>query len=246
MKTRFCKIFVVLAALLCAVQMDAEVILLKSGVKVSGTIVFRNDEVVVFKDASGSRYQYLMSDIESIQEDETEEVLMEEVEVVSYGRKKVAVSLQLAGGGAVVPRNMTGGSFSGDLVIGSANLLGKQILLGGAIGYHAQFLGGKTYSFLPLQLRAEVPMLQGKHMPLLGMGVGYGIALNKNVKGGLFAGLDFGWKYQFSRKNAIYLGVFSSFQGAKLQVTEIQDEKEYTSLQNRSLVDMGLKFGLYF
>lgn len=226
--------------------MNAEVILLKSGVKVSGTIVFRNEEVVVFKDASGSRYQYLLSDVESIQEDETEEVLMEEVEVISYGQKKVAVSLQLAGGGAIVPRNMAGGCFSGDLVIGTANLLGKQILLGGAVGYHAKFLDGRIYSFLPIQLRAEVPMLQGKHMPLLGLGLGYGVSLNKDVKGGLYAGFDLGWKYQFNRKNAIYLGAFTSFEQARLLVTEIQEDKEYSALQNRSLVDVGLKFGLYF
>ena len=63
-------ILVLSLCLLCGATAQAEVIRLKSGKEVTGTILLRNEEVVVFRDASGKRFQYPMRDVEVILTDE--------------------------------------------------------------------------------------------------------------------------------------------------------------------------------
>jgi len=252
---KYLQIWLLVGCLLAAFSADAEIIRLKSGKTLQGTVVFRNDEVVVFKDATGARFQYPMSDVESIASDDEleEEVMVEEVEVVTGNRRKVALSLQLMGGGLALPKitsgdrpsNVWGGNVGADLMIGACNLLDRRIFLGGGIGYHGAFVDGQTLSFLPVQLRAEVPLMQTAHAPLLGLGVGYGIGI-KNVVGGLYAAADFGWKYSFSSKGAFYLGLYANFQNARLTVTDTVAGNDYTSSANRNLCGFGAKAALYF
>lgn len=245
MRNPLLHIVLLLAFLLSSGMATAEIVHLKSGGKMVGTIVFQNEEVVVIKDASGARFQYLMTDVDHISAAEEAEE-KNDMKVVAYNPHKVAVSIQLAGGLAPMPQLQTGGCFQADLVIGTAKLLDKHILLGGGFGYHATFLGGKAYSFLPIQLRAEVPFIEGKHTPLMAAGVGYGIAATKGVKGGLFAGIDLGWMYRPNEKHAIFLGLYSTFQNAQLTITETIDGQDYTSHAARNICNAGIKLGLYF
>ncbi|MCI5682038.1 MAG: hypothetical protein MR293_08735, partial [Bacteroidales bacterium] len=60
------KWFLPIAVLACAVCAQAEVLTLRTGAIVVGTIVFENEEVVVLKDASGARYQYPREDVLSV------------------------------------------------------------------------------------------------------------------------------------------------------------------------------------
>lgn len=261
MRNRILYIGLLIATILCSLTAQAEIIQLKSGKTVRGTIVFRNDEVVVFKDLSGSRFQYLMSDIESISSDDEqdEEVILEEVEVAVY-KPKVALTFQLSGGGSslackqgdiisTVGGKSIGGSFAGDFYVGVQGIQAlPNVLLGGGLGYHATMMGGQTISFLPIQFHTEAILMRnpGKHAPAAGMSLGYGVALNKSMKGGLYAGLDFGWHYQFAPKSALFLGLFTNFQNATLTVTETISDASYSSKVSRNLCGYGLKAAIYF
>lgn len=227
---------------------SAEVITLRSGQQFTGQILMQNEQVVVFRDVSGSRYQYMMEDVLSIQADEERQV-EEEPQPTEAKERKVAVALQVSGGGSLIPAPeadlLTGGMMSGELAIGACNVLDRHIFLGGTIGGQVVWLDGQKV-FVPIRLRAELPLTQTTHAPLVGVGVGYGIAANKQYKGGLSAVLDMGWRYLLPRKGAFYLGLTASFQQAKLSLTETVNEMSYTSFTARSIVGFGVKTALYF
>lgn len=238
-------------AMLLIVNAQAETIILRSGQRYTGTIIFQNEEVVVFRDANGKRFQYVMTDVKSILTDEeavtTEEVATEETPALR--EKKVAVAIQVMGGAAVIPANMTGGSVAGELAIGTHNLMGKRIFLGGTIGFQTAWLNGAK-TFIPLRLRAEIPFLQEadghRHTPVFGVGVGYGFAANKQYKGGLSAALDLGYRFRVSDKNCFYLGAYTTFQQTQLTITEEVKDQSFTSHANRALITCGVKTALYF
>ena len=92
-----------LASALCA---HAETILLRTGARVRGEIVFQNEEVVIVRDAEGKRFQYLRSDVEAVLTDDSAEVAAEvsEKEQELQTPKKASIILELAGGAAVQPQ----------------------------------------------------------------------------------------------------------------------------------------------
>ena len=240
----------------------ADVIRLKSGKTVEGTILFENEEVVVIRDASGARYQYPKTEVVDNSTGEEQPVSEEsksqdkaskaEQPTTDTGRK-VSMGISLFGGGMAMPgqtvgdapATQMGGHAGADVMVGTSNLFQRRIFLGGATGYHAYMTGGDVLSFIPVMLRAEVPLTLKRHAPMLGMGVGYGIGL-QHILGGLCADVEFGWRYAYSRKGAFFMGVFADFQGAKVTVTETVSDKDYTSEAYRNLCGFGAKMALYF
>ena len=82
-------LIVFLASLLCA---HAETIILRTGARVKGTVVFQNEEVVIVRNEEGKRFQYMRSDVEEILSDEEaveEEAKTEETEAEITTSKKV-------------------------------------------------------------------------------------------------------------------------------------------------------------
>lgn len=229
----------------------AETLLLRTGTRVKGTIVLQNEVVVIIKDAEGARFQYPMTDVlEVLKEDEIEpvaeehEARQEEQEIKTA--KKVSALLELSGGAAINPNDAVGGVGSVDLIIGSHHIGSKHILIGGGLGYHALFIGGETFNFLPVQVALRMPFIEAKHAPVFGASVGYGVALSKNYIGGIYAGVDFGYKYQINPKTALAISLFVQFQQAKINATQIIEGEEFVSKVGRNFISPGLKLSLYF
>ena len=127
-----------LASALCA---HAETILLRTGARVRGEIVFQNEEVVIVRDAEGKRFQYLRSDVEAVLTDDSAEVAAEvsEKEQELQTPKKASIILELAGGAAVQPQEYAGGAFSVDMLVGSHHIGNRHLFIGGGLGYHGLF-----------------------------------------------------------------------------------------------------------
>ena len=242
--------------LMCA---HAETLVLHTGTRVQGTIVFQNEEVVIIRNAEGARFQYPRADVQAILSDEEtgtiEETVVEEEDPEIKTSKKASILLELAGGVAIMPNDNKGGiGYSADLLVGSHHIGSKHVFVGAGVGYHGMTID-KTYNFLPIQVAVRMPFTEEKHAPVFGVGVGYGIALSKNYVGGLYAGVDFGYRCQVNPKTAVALVAFTQFQQATITVTEeplgkgssyVAPETGFTNKAGRSLVNAGLKFALYF
>lgn len=244
MKKRLLILSFVLLASVFAIA-DVVTLSLQSGEQISGEILFQNDEVVVLKNKDGKRYQYPRSEIKLMQE--ATELAEEEDEVIRTPKtKKVGILIDMSGGMAWLPKQSLGGNVAVDVNIGACNVAQKRIFIGGGVGYHAYFVGGKTYSFIPLQARFMAPFTEKKHAPAFGASVGYGFCPQKQGKGGMFASLDFGWRGQLQEKTALFVGVNASMQQGQISFEETVEGNIYTNTSIRTFGMLGVKLALLF
>ena len=241
------RLFSILFCALLALCAQAETIILRTGARVSGEIVMQNEEVVILRDKSGARFQFPRAEIVEIQADEKPvEQAPEQEEQTIKASKKASILLELAGGAAFIPGTVTGGAASVDLLVGSHHIGNRHLFAGAGIGYHGLFFSEEKYNFLPIQAVLRMPLMEQKHAPVFGIAVGYGVALSKDYLGGIYAGLDLGYKCQLNEKTAIALVLFAQFQQARITQTETIDGNAFTNRTGCYLVTSGLKFGLYF
>lgn len=245
-------ILTILLLVVCTLAVQAEVVTLKTGAKVYGTVVFQNEEVVILKDASGARYQYPRADVESVSEDAKTSEAATPTEAIKQqtGQKKVMLGLELAGGVATWPTDTTGGYMAVNLLIGSRRIGTRRMLIGGGVGYLGEYLGGEKYNFMPLQVALRMPIIEGKHAPLFGAGIGYAVGLSKDYKGGIYAGFDLGYLYTSNKGSSIYVGADLHFLQASVNRPQVITAEEsstiYTGRVGRNFLNAGLKLGFFF
>lgn len=225
-----------LSPILCA-----EVVTLRTGKIISGEIVLQNDEVLIIRTKNGSKYQYPAAEVLSVKADEIASL---DAPNATKPPRKLAVHLQTAGGAVCVPEIGWGGQFAADLMLGTRTIHGTRIFLGAGLGYRAKVMDIGTYSFLPLQAVVAMPLSKHKHAPFLGMSIGYGIALNKQTQGGIFAGAEVGWNYQISDKTDFLLALCAEVQQAKTDVMQTVNDVDYLNHIGCNFVTLGLKLAV--
>lgn len=242
------KISLIAICLVCALYACAETIVLRTGARMKGEIILQNDEVVILRDNSGARFQYMRADVEEIltvDPQEEEETVVEEDDNIGTV-KKASILLELAGGAACIPNDAVGGAAIVNFLVGSHHIGNRHLFIGGGLGYHGLFIGEEKYNFLPVQVALRMPLMEQKHAPTFGVALGYGIALSSDYLGGLYAGLDFGYRCQLNEKTAIAIEAFAQFQQATIHVTEVVEDVHYINKVTRNLVTPGIKFALFF
>ena len=240
----------VLICLLSVAYAYAETIILRTGARVKGTILFQNEEVVIIRDASGARYQYPRAEVEQVLADspidaEEQSEKAEETAEVSTS-KKASILLEIAGGAAINPNESAGGAVSADILVGSHHIGERHLFIGGGLGYHGLFLGGEKYNFLPIQVALRMPFVETKHAPVFGASLGYGIALSNGYLGGIYAGIDFGYRCQLNPKTAISVVGFAQMQQTMINTVEIIEGNEFVNRTGRIFFTPGIKLALYF
>lgn len=234
-------------SLVCAICAHAETIVLRTGARVKGEIVLQNADVVIVRDASGARFQYPRTEVQEILATDAAEVKEQEAEQENIGTsKKASILLELAGGPAVIPSQAVGGGFSVDMLVGSHHIGDRHLFIGGGLGYHGLFIGEEKYNFLPIQVALRLPFMEQKHAPVFGVALGYGVGLSRDYLGGLYAGLDFGYRCQLNEKTAIALVLAAQFQQATIRVIEEVSGIPYANTVGRNFVTPSIKFALYF
>lgn len=242
------RLYIIALALLCVSFAHAETLLLRTGARVKGDIVFQNEEVVIIRNTEGARFQYPRAEVQEIltvdpvEKELVQEIKSDEIET----SKKVSIALELGGGAACIPNSAVGGGFSVDFLVGSHHIGDRHLFIGGGLGYHGSFIGEEKYNFLPIQVALRLPLLEQQHAPVFGMALGYGVALSKEYKGGLYASIDFGYRYQINAKTALALVASAQFQQAKMAATEIIDGNTFTNYTGRYLVSPELKLVFMF
>lgn len=254
------KLTLILALLAFVVCAHAETLLLRTGARVKGSIVFQNEEVVIIRDAEGARFQYPRAEVEEILSDDAElsdasdssDSSDEEIATT----KKASILLELAGGMSCVSTEKIGGTFSADFLVGTHHIGDKHIFVGGGIGYHGMYLITPTtlkadrvisrYNFLPIQVALRMPFMETRHAPAFGISIGYGVALSKDYLGGAYVGVDFGYRCQLNEKTAIGAVFYTQFQQASILSSTIIEGQEYAAKSGRNIVTFGTKFTVYF
>ena len=266
--------------MLCAITAQADVVVLQSGKEIQGTILVQNEEVVIIKTTSGSRFQYPADEVKTIRKEGSDNQggadqstthqdgqTIDDKQASPSSVKKVSVAIELAGGAASKPKDdNTYGNISANLLVGSHDLLNRGIFLGGSVGYlGALYTTTQTivttttpivkktttaYSFLPITLAARIPLLQDKHAPMIGMQLGYGVALSKDYQGGLNAGINLGYCYRISERQRLYVAADCQFQQAFINTTEHITDTEgnkhtYTHPAGQCFIQYGVRLGIY-
>lgn len=244
------RVLFILLALVSWLAASAEVIVMKSGKRYSGEILFQNEEVVIIKDATGTRFQCPMKEIRSIgaePAEETEMITKIANSELQMSTKRLSLSIEAGGGAVTVPREQWGGYANANFIIGTRRIMKKNILLGGSVGYEGMFFADKTYSFIPIQFAARIPIIDAVHAPQINFSLGYGIATSKNYKGGLHAAIDLCYRYQMNAKSAVLLGVNVLFQQARIDAIGQMGDNIYTETNaGRAFVGVGAKVGIVF
>ncbi len=253
-----------LLILLTALSARAEVVVLRTGAEIRGTIVLQNDDVVIVKDASGARYQYPRADVLSVSTEKASSQGVASGEPSENDEKlqtskKLSVLLEIASGGATVPADLQGGDFEAGLAFGSHHIGDKHIFLGGGVSYRGVFSKDAKYAFLPIQLVARFPIVEQKHAPMVGFSVGYGVGLNKDYTGGACAGVNVGYRYQVNEKTALWVAADVQWQQARITTTvspldadgnRITDSEgqayTYSTTTGRNFVIYGIRLGIFF
>lgn len=247
-----------LMALFWVAGASAEVVTLRNGRTVSGEILLQNEEVIILRDSNGARHQYPIGEVVRIDgmgnDDSNEKESATEVRPVAKGEgreanegeKRTTLRLELSGGMAMVPGEKAGGAFGIDVLVGSHHIGQTEILVGGMVGYHGCYMPGYQRHFLPIAAALRAPVLQQKHAPEVGLSIGYGIALSRNYRGGIWLGADLGYRYRMERGNSLYAGLFAQFQQSRETVTQVKEDAEFVGTQHRNIVGFGAKLAIGF
>ena len=88
----------------------------------------------------------------------------------------------------------------------------------------AKFLHGikvlPIYGGQDIAAPVRYPLLDGKHSPMIGAALGYGIGLSKEYLGGIFSSVDVAYRYEVNNKSSLYVGLNLQFQQAKIPTNE--------------------------
>ncbi|MBQ8100383.1 MAG: hypothetical protein IJ169_03735 [Paludibacteraceae bacterium] len=238
---------VAVLAILLSLTASADVLLtLHSGRTVRGRVVFRNDEVVVVRNAEGERFQYPVTEVESLVEVPDEELQPEVTAPRDEGKgKKVGVMLQLTGGAGFMPGYSGGGSMEARIAVGACNVLHRRIFIGLSTGWRGMWTADDRH-FVPLQLYFAAPLAMRRHAPALGAAIGYGFAAAKGVQGGVAADVEAGWRCQITDRVACFVGLAAGLQQGSVPVTENIEGKTYTEVLYRTFCSVGLKAAIQF
>ena len=244
-------VLLLLSVLVMAESAMQHRLVFRSGRVVVGEIVQRNDEVVIVRDSYGARFQYPMSDIQEIIEvsNQKSEVSSQQDETNSRSVtnvKRTSLGFHLAGG-VVSLDGLLGGAIAADFRLGANNLCGRHIFLGGQVGYRGLIVDSKTLSLIPIDVVLELPLVQGKHAPMLCANIGYGIGIG-GIRGGVNAGLALAYRYHFSRTGALHVGVEAEVQQLSYAPHSITIDTDQTFLSSggRTAVMGMLTFGILF
>ncbi len=226
-------------------------LLFHSGRVVVGEIVLRNEEVVIIKDAYGTKFQYPMSDIVEITEiiEQPQEQAKNVKDTHSRSMtntKRTSLGVRVAGG-VLCLGNSVGGAAAVDLRLGANNLGGKRIFLGGQVGYRALIAESKVLSVIPISAVLELPMTEFQHAPMIGAHIGYGIGVG-GIRGGLNTGLAIGYRYHFLRTGAFHIGAEAEVQqlASAAQTITVEPGQDFTSSNGRTAVLVMLTLGVLF
>lgn len=224
----------------------AETIVLRSGQSIQGEIILQNEEIIIIKTKEGIRYQYPISEIQTIQQDSQTSNTNPTPLTAEQSPKKVAIRAQAYGGAVYTPQRNWGGQIGLDLQIGTKAIKDFPIFVGGSIGYNAKLYADQTYSYIPLQVVVSSPLTTHTHAPHIAMNLGYGFSTHKDINGGICIGTSAGWQYKFKPNATLILSAYVQWQQTQMDITETINDTDYINKVGCNFVALGTVVTLQF
>jgi len=212
---------------------ETQVVTLRSGRQIQGEIIVHDDQVLILRDASGARFQFPADEVVRISTPLTVDTIVHDTAHISAPSvSRVALRLCPEVAAITGPHHCWGAMAGLDLALGSRQIGDRPMFLGVSAGIHGTKLDGRTLLYIPLQVVLSAPLTQRTtfiHAPELGASIGYGFGVGNH--GGICASLSLGWRYQYSNRSAMILGLESRFWQDRWTDTS------YTRLSTDSYID---------
>lgn len=241
-------LYIAIIFIVAIVSAHAEVVVLRSGQSIKGEILLNNEEVIILRKKDGSRYQYPKQEVVEIQIEKAPTISTSETASITPS-KAVEIRAQVQAGAAYVPYIGWGGNFQFDAALGTHQIQGKDIFLGGSIGYHTLFGLQETYSWIPLQLVAQwaIPLSRNTpHYPMVAATIGYGFATKRHWSGGICTGINVGWGYRMNQNSSVSVAATAQWQQTQITITETINHIPYNNTIGCPILCLGAKIGIQF
>lgn len=224
-----------------------DVILLKSGEKVQGKIISRTNNVLTLKTDDGKRFQFQLSEIASIKQEEISR--KPEVKPTQH-QGNFAGILEINGGVAIakstpIPTSL---AMAASLAFGSKNAFASNGFLGLGVGYETSLAKNNSdkLTFLPVFILLQKTFTTNRTAPFVSSNVGYAFKLNENYVGGAYFKLSVGVSLHVSEKTAFNIGLYGKIQQISGTVIEQNHLGEFTGEGNAKMLGTGLGVSFIF
>lgn len=242
---RFRLIYIVILLFL-SVSLSAERITLRSGKQLTGAIVAQSESILLLETPQGKRFQIPLDDILTIEQNVAAEDLPADT-LKANSTRPIAFRIAVSGGLSAVSGEKCGGMTIAELQIGSHRIAGKDIFLGGSIGYAGAFLRPIAH-YIPLQVVVAIPVpLISSSLWRAEMDASMGYAFGtKGHRGGLTGSLSAGARWAFSDTNHLFAGITAQFIQTDRERTEQVNHIPYTHSVGTAIWLIGAKIALQF
>lgn len=240
-----CTIIHILCLLMLTASLRAERITLRSGKQLTGKILAQTEEILLFQTAAGQRFQFPLKDIQTIETDAEEEPKEDTKKETSI--KPVAFRIAVSGGLAAATGEKCGGMTTAELQIGARRVAGKDIFLGGSVGYTGVFLSPSAH-FIPLQAVVAVPLpltSTGRHCAEVNASFGYALGTKGN-RSGPTGSLAAGGRFVLTKNSSVFVGGTAQFIQTERNRTTAIGSDLYTHSVGTALWIVGAKTILQF
>lgn len=244
----FC-LFLSLNAMSQEVQLQDKVTL-RTGDVYRGEIVAKTDDVIMIKTKDGSRYQFQLSEVASI---EKEPIANEEPAGKSDEDEEVHANfggiIELWGGVSQAEKAFEASpSAQISLVFGNKSALGENIFLGLGLGFQSVFdaSGAGTTSLLPVFVRLQNVASQKRTSPFVSLDAGYAFSMTDGYGGGALARVSAGIMHRINYKTFFSVGAFAAVNSLSANLTETRENAAYRYYGHTALTTAGVKLGLQF
>jgi len=224
----------------------AERVTLRSGKRLTGTVLAQKDGIMLFETQQGQKFQIPMDEVVNIETDAVEEEAGMEVRQGNTV-PRIAFRIALSGGLSAVRDEKCGGMTTAEIQMGTRQIGGKNIFLGGSIGYAGAFLSPSAH-FFPIQAVAAVPIpmeTAKRYCVEIDSSLGYAIA-TKGHKGGITGSLAVGGRIRMTQQSDFFAGITAQFVQTERTRIEMIGNDGYAHKVGTTMWLVGAKIALQF
>jgi len=222
-------------------------ITLKTGEIYIGEIVVKTPDMVMLKAKSGTRYQFQLTEIKSIEKTvntDSSNTQSANSPTPTAGEGNFSGQLDVSGG-IMSAQNIftTLPNTQVSLAFGNKKVLGKDIFVGVGVGYNVTFIPSGTIGLIPVFLRIQSILNKEKTAPYISMDAGYSFSSGTDIGGGTLAKISIGIVHRLNYKISLIAGIYGSLNS--ISGNQI-DQNGYSYYGNTTMQSLGVKLGLQF